>query len=184
MTAGAEENGNTEMDTMLRWLLKLRSQGYAVLVVHHAGKNGDQRGGSRREDFLDTSIKLTEVDRAIGDNEVGAKFNIEFVKLRGIRPAPDKLRVELTQNKFGDLVWNSEGAEIFPAYYETLRIIRDSQPKSQAEIAKTLSISGSAISQQLKTARLKGLLEKGKLELTKKGKNEIDKFHTDYSSKL
>lgn len=180
MTAGFDENGNSEMDTMLRWLLKLRSQGYAVVLVHHAGKNGDQRGGSRREDFLNTSIKLTEVSKSNGDNVDGASFNIEFVKLRGLRPTPDKLKVELVSGEQGGVKWKTEGAEILPAYYEALRIIRDCNPKSQAEIAKTLCISASAVSQQLTTARKNGLLEEGKLQLTKKGKAEIDKFFTDH----
>ena len=31
---------------------------FSVLIVHHAGKGGQQRGTSRREDVLDTSISL------------------------------------------------------------------------------------------------------------------------------
>jgi predicted DNA-binding protein (UPF0251 family) len=184
MTAGLDENGNSDMDTLLRWLIKLRCQGYAVLIVHHAGKNGDQRGGSRREDLLDTSIKLTEVNKLFGDNAVGASFNIEFVKTRGLRPVPDKLKVELTQDEIGGSKWLTEGAEILPAYYETLRIIRDCNPKTQVELAKKIGITPSAVNQQLKTAREKGLLEKNKLELTLKGKTEIDKYSQDFSNSL
>jgi putative DNA primase/helicase len=29
-----------------------------LLIVHHTGKGGEQRGTSRREDVLDTSISL------------------------------------------------------------------------------------------------------------------------------
>jgi putative DNA primase/helicase len=35
---------------MQNWLLKLRRKGISVLLVHHAGTNGRQRGTSRRED--------------------------------------------------------------------------------------------------------------------------------------
>jgi putative DNA primase/helicase len=38
------------------WLLKLRRRGLSVLLIHHAGKAGQQRGTSRREDVLDTVI--------------------------------------------------------------------------------------------------------------------------------
>ena len=38
------------------WLLRLRSRGKSVLLIHHAGKSGQQRGTSRREDVLDTVI--------------------------------------------------------------------------------------------------------------------------------
>ena len=37
---------------MQNWLLKLRRQGKSVLLIHHAGTNGRQRGTSRREDAL------------------------------------------------------------------------------------------------------------------------------------
>jgi putative DNA primase/helicase len=40
------------------WLLRLRRRGISVLIVHHAGKSGDQRGTSRREHMLDTTIGL------------------------------------------------------------------------------------------------------------------------------
>lgn len=185
MTAGTDENGNSEMDTMLRWLLKLRSQGYAVLVVHHAGKNGDQRGGSRREDFLDTSINLKEPSKlTASSNDAGACFNIEFVKTRGLRPTPDSLKVELTQDEQGFAKWKTEGADILPAFYEALRLIRDCEPKTQNELASQMGISASAVSQQLKAARTKGLLENGALKLTDKGKAEIDKLFKDFSLEM
>jgi len=41
-------------------LLRLRRRGISVLIVHHAGKRGGQRGTSRREDVLDTSFSLRQ----------------------------------------------------------------------------------------------------------------------------
>ena len=35
-----------------------RRRGMAVLLIHHAGKSGDQRGTSAREDIMDTVISL------------------------------------------------------------------------------------------------------------------------------
>src|ERR1700730_9378264 len=43
---------------MQNWLLSLRRQGISVLLIHHAGTNGRQRGTFRREDALDTVIAL------------------------------------------------------------------------------------------------------------------------------
>ena len=50
----------------------MRRRGVSVLIVHHAGKGGERRGTSRREDVLDTSISL----RRPGDyrSEQGARF--------------------------------------------------------------------------------------------------------------
>lgn len=67
---------------MQAWLLDLRRRGKTVLLVHHANKNGEQRGTSAKEDILDTSIKL----RRPGDYEPeqGARFEIHLTKARGI----------------------------------------------------------------------------------------------------
>ena len=43
---------------MQAWLLELRRRGMTVLLIHHAGKSGDQRGTSAREDIMDTVISL------------------------------------------------------------------------------------------------------------------------------
>ena len=65
---------------MQTWLLTLRRQGLAVLLVHHAGVNGRQRGTSRREDALDTVIALRRPEDY--SPEEGARFEIHFEKLR------------------------------------------------------------------------------------------------------
>lgn len=63
------------------WLLAKRREGRCVLLVHHAGKGGAQRGTSKREDVLDTVIAL----RRPGDYDPGqgARFEVHFEKARG-----------------------------------------------------------------------------------------------------
>jgi putative DNA primase/helicase len=65
---------------MQNWLLKLRRQGIAVLLVHHAGTNGRQRGTSRREDALDAVIALRRPEDY--SPEQCARFEVHFEKLR------------------------------------------------------------------------------------------------------
>jgi putative DNA primase/helicase len=65
---------------MQNWLLKLRRQSVAVLLVHHAGTNGRQRGTSRREDALDTVIALRRPEDY--SPEQGARFELHYEKLR------------------------------------------------------------------------------------------------------
>jgi putative DNA primase/helicase len=78
------------------WLLRLRRRGIAVLLVHHAGTNGRQRGTSRREDPLDTVIALRRPDDY--SPEQGARFEIHIEKLRnrveGDGAVPFEARVE------------------------------------------------------------------------------------------
>jgi hypothetical protein len=64
------------------WLLKLRKQGLTVILVHHSGKGGQQRGTSKREDILDTVIQLK---RPSNYKDVdGARFEVHFEKSRGV----------------------------------------------------------------------------------------------------
>ena len=52
------ENEANSWQPVQDFLLRLRRRGVTVLLIHHAGKGGQQRGTSRREDVLDTIIWL------------------------------------------------------------------------------------------------------------------------------
>lgn len=62
-------------------LLRLRRAGVSVLMVHHAGKGGQQRGTSKREDVLDTVIALRRP--ADYQPQEGARFEVHIEKARG-----------------------------------------------------------------------------------------------------
>ncbi|MBS0518546.1 MAG: AAA family ATPase, partial [Proteobacteria bacterium] len=69
-------------NTLQAWLLGLRRRGMAVLLVHHAGKDGTQRGTSRREDVLDLVLALRRPADYAPDQ--GARFELHFEKARGL----------------------------------------------------------------------------------------------------
>ena len=82
LTTGLRENDADAWSPIQQWLLRLRRRGISVLIVHHAGKGGEQRGTSRREDVLDTSISLRRpADYAPTE---GARFEVHIEKGRGI----------------------------------------------------------------------------------------------------
>ena len=54
-----KENEADSWTAMQAWGLSQRRKGRSVLFIHHAGKSGDQRGTSAREDVMDTVIKLS-----------------------------------------------------------------------------------------------------------------------------
>ena len=56
---GLDESKKQDWEPINAWLIRLRHRGITVIVGHHAGKNGQQRGTSGREDSLDTTIALT-----------------------------------------------------------------------------------------------------------------------------
>jgi putative DNA primase/helicase len=103
-TSGSESASDAWVP-MQNWLLKLRRQGIAVLLVHHAGTNGRQRGTSRREDALDTVIALRRPEDY--SPEQGARFEVHFEKLRnrvdGDGAIPFETRVETSRD---DIRWS------------------------------------------------------------------------------
>lgn len=79
LVGGAENDAET-FEELQRWFLSLRRRGIAVVLVHHSGKNGDQRGTSKHEDILDLSIRLNPEPRFVAGG--GARFGVEFTKNR------------------------------------------------------------------------------------------------------
>lgn len=77
--SGNENDGESWLGIQ-GWLLDLRRRRISVLLIHHSGKNGGQRGTSRREDILDTVIRLQRP--ADYDASEGARFEVHLTKAR------------------------------------------------------------------------------------------------------
>ena len=75
LRSGKGENDEESWRDCASWLLQQRSKGRAVVLIHHAGKGGQQRGTSRREDILDTVIALKKPD----DYNAADGMRCEFV---------------------------------------------------------------------------------------------------------
>lgn len=75
-----EENDADSWQEVQDWLLSLRRKGKSVLLVHHAGKNGSQRGSSKKEDILDAVMVLKHPPGQKPPQ--GASFDILFEKNR------------------------------------------------------------------------------------------------------
>ena len=120
--------------------------------MHHAGKNGQQRGSSAHEDILDYSILLSPLP---GDAELGdTRFAIEHTKLREFVP-------ELRQ-KFVCSFWTEDSSvlrhKITPMEAEISELTQailqlDSEGLSQSKIADKTGKHKSTISRVLKKAR-------------------------------
>jgi hypothetical protein len=115
------------------WALRLRSGGKSVLFVHHAGKGGQQRGTSRREDVLDLVMELKRPDDY--EAEQGARFEIHFTKARhliGAEATP--VEAHFQNNKW--LVKN-----ILDRDGEQIVHLKENAGMSYRDIAKELNIS-------------------------------------------
>lgn len=82
LASGMRENEADDWSPMQHWLLARRRAGQSVLLIHHAGKGGQQRGTSRREDVMDTVIALRRP--ADYRTEEGARFEVHLEKARGL----------------------------------------------------------------------------------------------------
>jgi putative DNA primase/helicase len=140
LTAALRDNDADSWSPIQAWLLRLRRQGISVLIVHHAGKGGDQRGTSRREDVLDTSICLRRpADYAATQ---GARFEVHIEKARGIHGADAKPFEASLDIRDGKAVFTTrpiedvEGARIMALLAEGLSI---------RDIAEETGISKSTI---------------------------------------
>jgi len=109
LTAVIRDNGAESWNPIQNWLLRLRRRGVSVLIVHHAGKDGEQRGISRREDVLDTSISLRRPSDYVPTE--GARFEVHLEKARGIhgnRAKPFEAKLEISD---GRSVWTTREIE-------------------------------------------------------------------------
>lgn len=98
------ENDADSWSPFQSWILKMRRKGISILLVHHAGKNGDQRGTSRREDALDVVLTLK---RGVGYSaQEGASFEIEFLKARGFfGEDSESFAVKISPTDEDHLIW-------------------------------------------------------------------------------
>jgi len=55
---GVDENDNAALGEVVNWMTRIRASGTSILFLHHASKNGVQRGASAREDLLDYVVAL------------------------------------------------------------------------------------------------------------------------------
>jgi putative DNA primase/helicase len=78
--AGRENEAESWLPVQ-EWSLRQRRAGRSIVFMHHAGKGGQQRGTSRREDVLDTVIALRRP--ADHQPDQGARFEVHYEKSRG-----------------------------------------------------------------------------------------------------
>jgi AAA domain len=140
LCTNGSESASDAWVPMQNWLLKLRRQGIAVLLVHHAGTNGRQRGTSRCEDALDTVIALRRPEDY--SPEQGARFEVHFEKLRnrvdgdGALPFEAKLDATLTDET--DVRWLDYDLGT-PVLKQAAQLFKDGL--SVREVAGTLRVS-------------------------------------------
>lgn len=138
--------------TIKKWLIAKRLGNFAVLLVHHTGKSGQQRGSSAHEDLLDYSILLSPLPSKTARKET--RFLVDHTKLRDNIPSL-KQRYEFS-------IWSEEDKlnfEAVPAGFdqsenaaEMLRL-REEENMTLDAIGKVFGVSKSTVSRTLDKIR-------------------------------
>lgn len=148
-----KENESESWLPIQDWALRMRASGRSVLFIHHAGKAGNQRGTSKREDVLDTVISLVRPDNY--NPEKGAIFQVNFEKARNLYGddiASFEAQLMTSENK---QEWTRKAVE--PTTYERVIDLKNAGYQQQ-EIAENLKIHKSSVSKYIKRANNEGLL--------------------------
>ena len=79
LASGIKENDSFEWERLHNWLLQFRRHKIAVILIHHAGRSGEIRGTSKREDAAFWVISLDDAKKH-ADDKRGARFVSRFTK--------------------------------------------------------------------------------------------------------
>jgi putative DNA primase/helicase len=122
-------------------------------MIHHSGKNGEQRGTSKKEDLLDAVIKLKRPVEY--DPKNGAIFVLEFTKARNLSgDAAQSLELTLTGDE-NQAEWLCRTVEQ-STFARVVALSKEGM--GQIDIAEELQINKSTVSRHLKAARAQGLI--------------------------
>lgn len=158
---GGSENDAESWLAVSEWALLHRAAGRAILFVHHAGKSGQQRGTSKREDLLDLVLALRHPSDY--DPSQGARFELHYEKARGLYGADvDPFEARLITGPDGAQTWETRPLE--NSTYERA-IDLHGLGLSMTDIARELEVHKSTISRALQRAQ-----HEGRIETPKRGK--------------
>jgi putative DNA primase/helicase len=168
------DNSAGSWTSMQEWILRLRKRGLAVLLVHHSGKSGEQRGTSRREDVLDTVIGLRRPEDY--EPQQGARVEVHVEKSRahfGDAGRPFEARLVSTPDGSG-LTWLA--CDLKPSHLEEAVALFRSGVTVRAAAAQ-LGIARSSAGRLRQKAQEDGLLESDDESEADGGEDESGTLH-------
>ncbi|MDE3040762.1 MAG: AAA family ATPase [Nitrospirota bacterium] len=137
--AGIDEDKKGDWEPINAWLIRLRHRGLATVLIHHAGKGGQQRGTSGREDSLDTVIHLGRPSDY--DPREGCHFEVAFTKCRSVKGEEvGPLDVKLDGQK-EQLIWTYKPLE--QSNEDKVRALLEEGMTNPSEIAEAVGINRS-----------------------------------------
>jgi len=148
--SGLSENDNDSFDSMKGWLLSLRGRGITVIIVHHAGRNGEMRGASRREDMAHWILSLKE-DGMEGE---GTAWITQFKKCRNcasLDAPPLRWTLTIHDNRAETTCQRHSGTDAMLALIRT-------GVENATDLAEELGVTNGCVSKWAKKLSTAGLI--------------------------
>lgn len=154
--ATTKENDAESWAPVAAWALRQRAHGRSVVFIHHSGKGGAQRGTSKREDILDTVIRLAHP--ADYQPDEGARFVVEFEKCRSLLGKDvTPIEAKLETGPTGAPDWTTKDATS-ALKDRVIELAEMGLP--QADIARELGCARSTVLRHVRTAQADGTMPK------------------------
>jgi AAA domain len=154
-----DENAASSFNAIQQFLLQLKVQGVATMLVHHAGKSGDFRGSSKLAATFETIIKLERISQ--GAEHGAANFRVRWDKVRagGPKRKVREVAARLIENQFVEppaSKWDYEAVAI-DRLDEIKELLEDGRFRTQREIADYFDVSPTAAGKYIEKGLSVGL---------------------------
>jgi hypothetical protein len=154
LVAGVDENRTMDWEIIQPWLLQLRRSHITVFFIHHAGRNNEMRGSSKREDPSFWVIRLDAPNDA--EPKDGANFTSRFTKWRNATKQPKSYEWLYKPTINGEALIEVKEASPIQIFYDLIANGLD----TCTEIAAEMGVTNGYISQLATTAQKEGWLKK------------------------
>ncbi|MDD9912302.1 MAG: helix-turn-helix domain-containing protein [Alphaproteobacteria bacterium] len=135
------ENEGDSWAPVQEWAVQMRKQGRAIIFVHHANKEGKQRGSHKKEDVMDVVIQLKRPDDYLQGTDA-TRMLIRYTKARHLK-AEDTQDIEaVLTSTGGELQWTWEAGDL--TFQRAVELIK-SGDMSMSELADEFGVSKSTI---------------------------------------
>jgi hypothetical protein len=147
------ENDAESWEPVQEWLLRLRRRGLTVLLVHHEGKSGRQRGTSKREDVLSQVLQLRRP--ANYSPAEGCRFEVHLTKARGVYgEAATPFEARFQTDASGQARWS--WGPLVADRKERILELAETGVTNQRAIAQELGVSPATVNRAIQALRADG----------------------------
>ena len=154
LAAGIDENNAVDWDQIFPWLMQLRRNHVTVIFIHHAGRNNEMRGHSKREDPSAWILRLDNPNDADDELE-GAHFVSRFTKWRNANKQPKTYEWVFSPQTNGEVIVRVD----LSSPIDVFRHLVELGLNTCSMIAEEMKVSNGYVSQLATRAASEGWLE-------------------------